>query len=212
MQRYAAELYRLQEDHTMVPLSLLAEQAGTSLQAVSRMARRLKDGGFLTHEPYRGVRLTESGEAIALPSIRRHRLVEVFLVRVMGYDWAEAHELSDVMARGVNHEIERRIDRMTGYPRRCPHGEPIPDEDGRMPIINDRCLNTLNSGVDIDISRVRTHDLDKLRYCAQLSLIPGERFHLLSCAPFHGPLRLRRQREDHIIGYELASSVWVEVV
>jgi len=79
----------------------------------------------LIHELYRGVRLTVKGEKIAMPALRRHRLVEVFLVKVMKYGWDEAHELSDQFALGVNDIVEDRIDELTGHPKRCPHGEPI---------------------------------------------------------------------------------------
>ena len=109
MQRYAAEIYRLQQDHEQVPLSLLSSHIESSAQAISTMVKRLNKGGFLVHEPYRGVRLTPAGEKIAMPSLRRHRLTEVFLVKVMGYDWAAAHELSDVFEKGINDEIEDRV-------------------------------------------------------------------------------------------------------
>lgn len=212
MRRYAAEIYRLQQELPQVPVSLLTEHVEASAQATAQMIRRLNNGAFLVHEPYRGVRLTENGVRIAMPALRRHRLTEVFLVRVMGYDWASAHELADVFERGINDELEDRMDELTGHPTRCPHGEPIPSKAGIMPAVNDVPLIEVPSGSDGVISRVRTHDYDELRYVASLGLIPGEAFHLLSCAPFKGPLRLQMSRHDHVIGYELASSLWVEVI
>src|ERR671922_1430915 len=137
MRRYAAEIYRLQQDYEQVSLSLLSSHVEASAQAISTMVKRLNKDGYLVHEPYRGVRLTSDGEKIAMPSLRRHRLTEVFLVRVMKYDWGAAHELSDVFERGINDEIEDRIDDLTGHPTRCPHGEPIPTKDGAMPQIVD---------------------------------------------------------------------------
>ncbi|MCZ2127685.1 MAG: metal-dependent transcriptional regulator [Anaerolineales bacterium] len=211
MQRYAAELYRLQQDYEQVPLSLLSEQAGASAQAISNMVKRLQKQGYLVHEPYRGARLTEAGEKLAMPALRRHRLTEVFLVQVMKYDWATAHELSDVFEKGVNDEIEERMDELTGRPTRCPHGEPIPSKDGKMPVVADAPLIEVPSGSDCVISRVRTHNLEKLNYIGELGLTPGAPFHLYSCAPFKGPLRLQMKPHDHLIGYELAASLWVEV-
>lgn len=211
MQRYAAEIYRLQQEYEQVPLSLLSEHVDASAQAINTMVKRLNKGGFLVHEPYKGVRLTSSGEQIAMPSIRRHRLTEVFLVKIMKYDWASAHELSDVFERGVNDELEDRMDELAGHPTRCPHGEPIPSKEGIMPIVKDMPLVDVPSGSDCVVSRVRTHDLDKLRYIAEIGLVPGTPFHLLSCAPFKGPLRLEMKPHDHIIGYELSQSIWVEV-
>ena len=211
MRRYAAEIYRLQQDHDQVSLSLLSSHVESSAQAISTMVKRLNKSGFLVHEPYRGVRLTSAGEKIAMPALRRHRLTEVFLVKVMNYDWAAAHELSDVFERGVNEEIEERMDELAGHPTRCPHGEPIPSKEGVMPRVVDVPLVDVPSGSDCVVSRVRTHDVEKLRYIAELGLVPGTPFHLLSCAPFKGPLRLQMKPNDHIIGYELSQSIWVEV-
>lgn len=212
MQRYAAEIYRLQQDHEQVPLSLLTSHVESSAQAISSMVKRLQKHGYLVHEPYRGVRLTLTGEKIAMPSLRRHRLTEVFLVKVMKYDWATAHGLSDVFEKGVNDEIEDRIDELAGRPTRCPHGEPIPSKEGVMPIVKDLPLVDVPSGSDCVISRVRTHDFEKLTYIGELGLVPGTPFHLFSCAPFKGPLRLQMKPQDHLIGYELAASLWVEVI
>lgn len=211
MLRYAAEIYRLQQDQEQVPLSLISTHVEASAQAISTMIRRLSDAGYLTHEPYRGVRLTAQGEQIAMPALRRHRLVEVFLVKVMNYDWATAHGLADVFERGINAEIEDRMDELTDHPKRCPHGEPIPGKDGVMPVIADVPLIEVPSGSDCIISRVRTHDMEMLHYIADLGLVPGVSFHLLSCAPFKGPLRLEMKPHDHVIGYELSSAFWVEV-
>lgn len=211
MQRYAAEIYRLQQDYELVSLSLLGSHVEASPQAISTMVKRLNRNGYLAHEPYRGVRLTPAGETIAMPALRRHRLTEVFLVRVMGYDWASAHELSDVFEKGLNDELEDRIFELAGRPTRCPHGEPIPSKDGIMPEVRDEPLVGVPSGSDCIVSRVRTHDPDKLRYIAELGLVPGVSFHLFSCAPFQGPLRLQMNSHDHIIGYELSQSLWVEV-
>ncbi|MBK9206885.1 MAG: metal-dependent transcriptional regulator [Anaerolineales bacterium] len=211
MQRYAAEIYRLQEDHEQVSLSLLGSHVESSAQAISIMVKRLNKSGYLVHEPYRGVRLTPAGEKIAMPALRRHRLTEVFLVQIMKYDWAAAHELSDVFERGVNEELEERMDHLTGHPTRCPHGEPIPSKAGVMPVVKDMPLIDAPSGSDCLISRVRTHNMEKLNYIGELGLVPGTPFHLLSCAPFKGPLRLQMKPQDHVIGYELAVSLWVEV-
>ena len=211
MQRYAAEIFRLQQDAPFVGLNELSESANSSMQATARMVARMKQLEYLEHELYRGVRLTVRGEQIAMPALRRHRLVEVFLVKVMKYGWDEAHELSDSFALGINDPLEDRIDEITGHPTRCPHGEPIPSKDGVMPVVKDVPLVDVLSGSDCVISRVRTHDMEKLKYFAELGLVPGVPFHLFSCAPFKGPLRLQMKPHDHLIGYELAGSLWVEV-
>src|SRR5688572_13633237 len=194
MKRYAAEIYRLQQDYPFVGLSDLSETVETSLQATSRMVGRMKDMGYLEHEPYRGVRLTPAGEQIAMPALRRHRLVEVFLVRVMKFGWDEAHELSDKFELGINDVLEDRLDEIAGYPNRCPHGEPIPSKEGVMPTVKDISLVQLQPPIRCSISRVRTHDPEKLRYFAELGLVPGVEFEFRSQAPFDGPIRILRGR------------------
>jgi len=211
MRRYAAEIFRLQQDQPDVALADLTEHIDASAQAVSKMLRKLRDGGFLDHKPYQGVRLTQDGERIAMPALRRHRLSEVFLVQVMGYDWADAHDLTDTFELGVNEELEARMDELTGHPTRCPHGEPIPTVDGEITFPDDRSLSEVGSNVHCRISRVRTHDMDKLRYIASLGLVPGTEVFIQGCAPFKGPIRIRIDHKlDQVIGYQIAEVLWVD--
>ena len=210
MRRYAAEIYRLQEERPHVSLSDLAEPIDASLQAISRMMGRLKEEGYIEHEPYRGVRLTKAGEEIALPAIRRHRLVEVFLVRVMRYGWHEVHDVSDRFELGIDDTLEERIDLLAGHPTRCPHGEPIPTKDGKMPVLNDKSLVTVELGKPYRLSRVRVHDPEKLEYLGDLGLTPGATFSLLSIAPFNGPVRIQHGRQEVVLSHELASALFVE--
>lgn len=210
-QHYLAELYRLQQDcDGHVSLSALAETMDASIQAVSRMVRRLKESGLLLQEPYQGVLLTAEGARQAMPAIRRHRLIEAFLVRVMGFGWDEAHELTDHMELGVNEALEDRMDALAGYPTRCPHGEPIPSKAGVMPALSDRCLLDRQPGDRLRISRVRTRDAAKLQYIAGLGLFPAVELRFVAQAPFGGPLRLAFGGQEHVIGRELAAALWVE--
>lgn len=210
MKRYAAEIYRLQQDYVYVGLSELSESVGASLQATSRMVGRMKEMRYLEHEPYRGVRLTPAGEIVAMPALRRHRLVEVFLVKVMKFGWDEAHDLSDKFEQGINDFIEDRIDEILGHPTRCPHGEPIPSKEGIMPAMADASLTGVQPVTRCRISRVRTHDPEKLRYFADLGLIPGVEFEYRARSPFNGPIRILTGREEHVLGHDLAAALYVE--
>jgi DtxR family Mn-dependent transcriptional regulator len=210
MRRYAAEIYRLQDEGPFVGLTELAEGVNASLQAASRMLGRLKESGFVQHEPYRGVRLTEKGVRIAMPAIRRHRLVEVFLVKVMGFGWDEVHDFADRFELGINELLEDRIDALAGYPKRCPHGEPIPDKEGVMPEVHDQSLGAVEVGSECLLSRVRIHDPEKLRYLGELGLVPGVRFQLKARAPFNGPFRIAKDRQEIVLGHDLAVALFVE--
>jgi DtxR family transcriptional regulator, Mn-dependent transcriptional regulator len=212
MKRYAAEIYRLQQDLPNVGLTDLSEMVAASLQATSRMVGRMREKGYLVHEPYRGVRLTKDGERLAMPALRRHRLVEVFLVRVMRFGWDEAHDLSDKFELGINDLLEDRLDEIAGHPTRCPHGEPIPSKEGVMPEVHDVSLAELQPLTHCRISRVRTHDPEKLRYFAELGLVPQVEFELRFRAPFNGPFRIHLGDAEQVLGYDLAAALFVETL
>jgi DtxR family Mn-dependent transcriptional regulator len=209
MREYLAEIYRLQEDAPTVSTTSLADRLDVSPPAVPRMLKRLQSAGYVKHVPYQGVELTERGREEALREIRRHRILEVFLVNVMGFTWDEAHEHADRLGTGLNDKLTQRMAEMTDYPQRCPHGEPIPDADGRLPATDDVCVVNLGVGYKGSVSRVRTHEPEKLQYFASLGLLPQAPVEILARAPFNGPMRLRVEREEVIIGYELMKSLWV---
>jgi DtxR family Mn-dependent transcriptional regulator len=207
MQEYLAEAYRLahyQADDPYVSTSALAEVMRVSAPAVTRMVQRLKDAGYLQHEPYQGISLTEAGEYEALMNIRKHRLVERFLVDVMQFGWHEVHEAADELGATVSDVVVSRMEQMAGYPKRCPHGEPIPTPDGVMPKVRDYTLNTADAGQEYMLSRANSHDEDKLKYLNELGLRTGVRFTLISRAPFNGPLQIEVKGQTHFIGHELA--------
>lgn len=207
MQEYLAEAYRIAYYHggdAYISTTALADVLKVSAPAVTRMVQRLKEAGYLEHEPYRGIRLTTEGEREALSNIRSHRLVERFLVDVMGLGWHEVHDAADELGAVVSDTLVRRMADMTGHPRRCPHGEPIPDENGYMPRVIDYRLNDLNPGGMYVISRVNTHDAEMLRYFDELGIKPGISFELVSRAPFNGPLQIRLNNQIIHLGHELS--------
>ena len=212
MQEYLAETYRIacyQPDNPFVATSALADELRVSAPAVTRMVQRLKLAGFLEHEPYRGIRLTAAGEREALANIRRHRLVERFLVDVMGFGWHEVHDDADDLGLAVSDILVDKMDEMSGYPKRCPHGEPIPTADGVMPQIVDYPLSDVHVNREYVISRVHTHDANKLKYFSELRLEPGRKFRLITRAPFKGPLQLEVDGQTHFLGHELAGALRV---
>ncbi|MBE2181871.1 MAG: metal-dependent transcriptional regulator [Anaerolineae bacterium] len=206
MQEYLAEAYRIayyQDNDPYISTSALAEVMHVSAPAVTRMVQRLRDAGYLEHEPYRGIMLTQQGQQAALENIRRHRLVEVFLVNVMKFGWDEVHDAADTLGGSVSDIVVDRMEIMADFPRRCPHGEPIPSAEGVMPRVRDFPLNEQTPGEIYAISRVNTHDADKLKYLGELGLKPGSKFLLNSRAPFNGPIQMSINGETLVIGHEL---------
>lgn len=211
MQEYLAETYRIAsyQDDAYVSTSELAERMNKTAPAVVRMASRLKNAKMIEHEPYQGIRLTPEGEREALLSIRRHRIVEVFLVNVMNLGWEDVHAEAEALSAAISNNLLKRMAVMAGNPRRCPHGEPIPNPAGLMPSITDHNLTELDPHQALTISRVNTHDRDKLMYLREILLVPGQDIELISRAPFNGPLRLKINQHEQVIGTELASALRV---
>jgi DtxR family Mn-dependent transcriptional regulator len=209
MREYLAEIYRLQEDSPTVSTTSLADRLNVSAPAVPRMLKRLRNAGYVKHIPYQGFELTELGKEEALKELRRHRILEVFMVNVMGFSWDETHELADEMSKGINDTITERMAEMTNQPTRCPHGEPIPAADGNLPQVSDMCIINLGVGHKGEVSRVRTHEPERLQYFATLGLVPGAQFEIVGRAPFNGPMRLRVERDEVVLGVELTKSLWV---
>ncbi len=209
MREYLAEIYRLQEDDPTVSTTNLADRLHVSAPAVPRMLKRLRNAGYVKHIPYKGFELTLLGQEEALKELRRHRVLEVFLVNIMGFTWDEAHEHADDLGKGLNDKIVARMAAMSNHPTRCPHGEPIPDEHGILPELNDICIINLGVGNRGHVSRVRTNEPERLKYYATLGLVPGAEFEIVGRAPFNGPMRLRVGREDVVLGVELIKALWV---
>ncbi len=209
---YLAEIYRLQLlGDKAVTTTALAERLAVTPPAVVRMMRRLAAEGYLRRQPYKGVRLTADGEREALKSIRRHRLLEAFLVSVMKFGWDEVHEHAHGLDGVINDRFEDRMDELAGFPRRCPHGDPIPTRDGQMPVFDETSLAQLEAGARGVVRRIRNHTPDKLRYLADHGLRPGTAVRVLSRAPFNGPVRLQVPGGEQVLGAELAQDIFIEV-
>ena len=210
MRDYLAEIYRLSQGELWVSTTALAERLNVSGPATVRMVRRLHNVGLVDHLPYKGVRLTPPGKKVALRHIRRHRLVERFLVDVLKFGWEEVHDEADELHKGITQRLEDRIDELMGHPTTCPHGDPIPSPTGEITEIHDKPLTVVPPGSKGKITRVKTREPEKLKYLAEIGLVPGTGFELLNRAPFNGPLRLKIGRNEPIIGAELAAALWVD--
>lgn len=209
MQRYLAAIFRLQQMTPELTVSDLANHLDVSLPAVSTMIQRLEKQRLLERTPGRNLILTAEGKRRALPVIRRHLLGEVFLIDVMHFGWEEAHILAHTFVQGVNEQIEDRIDELTGSPAFTRRGEPIPTRDGVLPIIEDVALVELQPGEQGTISRIQISDPQKLRYLAEIGLVPQTPVELVNAAPFEGPITLRCGEESCVLSYEMARLIRV---
>ncbi len=217
MREYLAEIYRLCDREGQpggyVSTSALADLLDVSAPAVNRMVIKLRDQGLLQHEPYQGIRLTETGQREALKQLRSQRIVEAFLTKVMGFGWHEVHEESNRISPTLTDIVVERMAEMAGNPTRCPHGEPIPTPEGEIPDMHDMLIPDAPQDVMLEITRVRTREPDRLEYMAALELVPGQQLQIVHAAPFSGPIQLRLlDKEYRIIGHNLAEMIRVQPV
>ncbi|MFO7768819.1 MAG: metal-dependent transcriptional regulator [bacterium] len=156
----------------------LAERLEVAPPSVSGMLKRLKEMGLVDHTPYQGAVLTRRGEREALRLVRRHRLIETFLVEHLGFAWEEVHEEAEVLEHAVSDRFVDRLDELLGHPRYDPHGDPIPGERGTLPESPDTPLSELAAGDSFEVHRLHTQDPGELARLADLGLKPGSRIRI----------------------------------
>src|SRR6266516_2015097 len=163
----------LAADERLVSMGHVAAALGVTPGTATTMVKALNESGLAEYEPYSGVRLTAAGERLAGLVIRRHRIVEAFLVQVMGMSWAEVHDEAERLEHAVSERLIDRIDEMLGRPEVDPHGDPIPTAEGRMPHAD--YLDLLNApvGARLVVIRVLDQDPDFLHFVEQHHLMPG---------------------------------------
>jgi DtxR family transcriptional regulator, Mn-dependent transcriptional regulator len=133
IQDYLKEIYKLQEGEGRVTITAVARVQGVSAASASAMVKKLAALGLIEHEPYRGARLTDAGERVALEVIRHHRLLELYLAQTLGLDVDAVNDEADRLEHVISEELEARIDSALGYPTHDPHGDPIPDANLEWP-------------------------------------------------------------------------------
>ena len=176
----------------------------------SRALQQLAKKKLAEYEPYHGVSLTLSGREVALEMIRHHRLLETFLHDVLGYSWDEVDAEAEQLEHHISEKFEAAIDRLLGYPSFDPHGDPIPERNGRMSPPRGRSLADSEAAEMVTIVRVRDGNPEVLQYLSQLGLRVGTVMKVIDKQPFHGPLTLRVDSMSHVVGRELAGYVFVE--
>jgi DtxR family Mn-dependent transcriptional regulator len=209
---YAKAIFSLESRSTEpVSTNALAERLGITPGSVSAMLKRLGELGVITHEPYRGVRLTDDGRRIALEVIRHHRLIESFLADALGMPWDRVHAEAEVLEHVLSEDLEELIAAKLGHPTVDPHGDPIPSADLELQEPATARMESLEPGDEGLFVRVSDSDPEMLRYLADRGIAPGERFAVRDRQPFGGPLFVVFGEREHAIGGKLAGAMRVEV-
>ncbi|HEX6132846.1 MAG TPA: metal-dependent transcriptional regulator [Longimicrobiales bacterium] len=207
---YLKAIYQLSEQGAAVSTSAIAERLGVAAGSVTGMLKRLSEAGLVEHTRYYGARLTADGASNAVRTIRRHRILELFLVDVLGYTWDRVHEEAERLEHAVSDELIDRMAAVLGEPDADPHGAPIPAAGGQFHEQQFPVLADLEPGTIATLRRVPDEDPAALRYLAELQLRPGAELEVIDVAPFNGPLRVRINGIEQVVGRELARQVKVE--
>ena len=207
---YLKVIFELENVAGVAGTNEIATELGFAPASVSGMIRRLAEQGLITHERYRGVRLTKSGRRAALRTIRRHRVIEAYLTKALGYPWDRVHDEAERLEHAASDELIDRMAAAIGEPATDPHGAPIPTRDGTIaedpPLTG---LDVVEVGARVLVDRVSDRDPEQLRYLAEIGIIPGRAVQVLSRAPFDGPIELRIGRSTKSIGPALARQILV---
>jgi len=185
MEDYLKTIYEHQrETEGPVSTSTIAESMDVTPPTATSMMEKLEDRGFVEREKYKGVRLSEEGETIAIEVIRHHRLLETYLTEKLGFDWAEVHEEADRLEHHISEEFERRVAAKLGEPDVDPHGDPIPS-DALEPVDEEAgtVLSECEEGDIVEVSRVRDRDPDELEYLDGVGIVPGTTLTVVEVAP-----------------------------
>jgi DtxR family Mn-dependent transcriptional regulator len=178
VENYLKAIYKgttaLEAPQTLLPMGQLASALSVAPGTATTMVKTLAESGLVHYEPYAGVALTPAGERLAALVLRRHRLIELFLVRVMGYSWDEVHDEAEHLEHVVSDRLVDRMDQMLGQPEVDPHGDPIPDADGLVKPQDAQSLLTCQLNAPMTVTRVIDQDKAFLRFIEQHSLKPGE--------------------------------------
>jgi DtxR family transcriptional regulator, Mn-dependent transcriptional regulator len=208
-QDYLKALHALGGDGQAVAPSRLAGRLGVSAPSVTNMLDRLVKDRLVIHRARAGARLTAKGRRQALQILRRHRVLETFLVRVLKLDWSEVHEDAEVLEHHISDRVLEAIDRLVGRPSEDPHGHPIPDRRGRMRRRRLQPLTSLRVGRRAVVREIRNTAGGRLARCKRLGLVPGAVVRVREARPLEGVLLIEVGGRRHVTAGAALDGVWV---
>ena len=184
--------------------SAVADQLGVAAPSVSAMLGKLQEAGFVSHERYRGVKLTPRGRHRALRLLRRHRLIETFLLEHLGYSWTEVHGEAERLEHAVSDHFTEELARFLNHPSHDPHGDPIPNADGTLPDTPNVPLAEVEIGQVLRVSRLLSQASDVLSYLAGLNIKPGVQLEVTGREPLGGLVYVTTQDGQAVLSKDLA--------
>lgn len=216
VENYVKQIYleSLEVDGDPIQTGQLAQALSVTPGTVTSMLKTLSSAGLVDYEPRTGVHLTSGGRELALHVLRRHRLIEQFLVEVLKLDWSEVHEEAEQLEHVISDKVLERMDDLLGFPSSDPHGDPIPSSDGEVTVPSESCLLAdLDQGEEATVSRIIDQDPHFLRYLREQGLVPGIRIKVDERDPRSEVMTIELSGEDgqHLaVGHPILSKVMVD--
>lgn len=202
-------VFTMQQEDERVSTNSLRDALSITAPSVTDMAQRLVAAGLVDYQKYRGVVLTDAGREIALKIIRRHRLIELYLVRELGYELREVHAEAERLEHAVSDQFVEALARKLNDPEIDPHGDPIPTAEGVIAERQLMPLSELEAGVEATISQLKTSDPQMLQHMLDRGFTLNARVQISGRDPFNGPLNVRVDGKRRVIGHQVAENVLV---
>ena len=203
-------VHALPDGQRLLAMGQLAAALGVAPGTATTMVKTLAESGLAEYEPYSGVTLTPAGEKLAALVLRRHRLIELFLVKMMGFRWDEVHDEAELMEHAVSDRLIDRIDEMLGRPESDPHGDPIPTSEGTVKALPLETLLTCPLNTRVTVTRVVDQDKVFLRFIESNNLKPGESIEVEERNAASDSVRVRGSDDRRVtIGTRAASKLLV---
>jgi len=212
-ENYLKAIYHLSESGTAEVLTnAIAESMSTKAASATDMIKKLSAKKLISYEKYYGVKLTPSGKTEALLIIRKHRLWETFLVQQLGFTWDEVHEVAEQLEHIQSPLLIQKLDEFLGFPKLDPHGEPIPDNKGRIKLLPQSSLDQLTIGYQGVITAVKDSEPALLKYLGKIGATPGQKIKLVGKEEYDGSIEIEINRQGRItISKEVSKRILVTV-
>ena len=212
-ENYLKAIFKISEKEAKpANTNAIAAEMQTTAASVTDMLKRLAEKNLIDYEKYRGVQLTAEGNRVATVLIRKHRLWEVFLVDHLGFAWDEVHDLAEQLEHVQGNALIERLDRFLGHPKFDPHGDPIPDAEGRWTLRPQALLATLKPGDRGVVTGVEDHSPAFLQYLDQMGLSLGAEIELLERFPYDQSVRVRTQAGREVsLSEKVGQNLYVKI-
>lgn len=210
IEEYLEAVYRLQEKSGAARTNELVKMLNVAPGTVTNTVERLEKEGYITHVPYKGVKLTGKGNKIAVQVLRRHRLTERLLTDILHVEWDKVHDAACKLEHGMTEDIIPPLERALKHPKTCPHGNPIPTNHGDVIEDKSQALTELNEKEQGIVMKITDENPDLLRYVETLGIVPGISVEVVEKAPFDGPITVKIDGAVHALGQTVASVVKVK--